>query len=70
MKRWCKIGLIVDAVVLAVLFALMLWLNGSTAHGVTALSNLGGFVVCLALFGVAAVALVALGIVAFVTRNK
>ena len=70
MKRWCKIGLIVDAVALVVLFALMLWFNGSTAHGVAALSDLGGFVVSLALFGAALLTLVILGIVAFVTRNK
>lgn len=70
MKTKWKLVALVDVVVLIVSFALMVWFNCSPAYGVAALTDLGGFVVCFAVFQAALILLIVLGIAALIARWK
>lgn len=70
MKKHWKIVAIIDGIALVLLFALMVWFNSSSAYGVAALTDLGGFVVCFVLFQIALVLMLILGIAALITTLK
>lgn len=70
MKKPWKIAVIIDGVTAAVLFFLMWMFNSNNAHGVAAMTAVGGFAVTFVLFQIALAVMIVLLIVAAVRWLK